>query len=74
MGWSGGTKIFDTVADELIDLNDELVTTHEVVFPLKNVYRALCDQDWDQEAESKYWEHPIIGRILGNDELHDNWN
>lgn len=81
MGWGGGTKIFDQVADDLLEADYQWHNIQEdgydefIVFkPLKNLYKVLCDLDWDNEYESKYWEHPIIGVILGNDELHDNWN
>lgn len=79
MGWGGGTEIFDQVADDLIEINYEWSgddkLEYSIVFkPLKNLYKVLSDKDWDNECESKYWDHPIIGRILGNDPLDDNWN
>ena len=74
MGWGGGTEIFDTVADELtcgkyeeggdlwaIDIEPEI--TYQI---LSSLYIELSRQDWDNEYESRYWDHPVIGRILGN--------
>lgn len=67
-----GTEIFDQVADDLIDINYEWTGYYEelmpsiVINPLKNLHQILSDLDWDNEDESKYWEHPVIGRILGN--------
>ena len=78
MGWGNGTEIFDQVAGDLMDVSYSLTRNDcdisIVVIPLKNLYKVLCDKDWDTECESEYWEHPVIGIILGNDELHDNWN
>ena len=73
MGWSGGTDVFDQVASDLLeadynwrniqkDLDDSIVIT-----PLKNLHKVLShDLDWDNEGESRYWDHPVIGLILGN--------
>jgi hypothetical protein len=69
MGWSSGAKVFDNVADSLMKAScartggtqDDLVIT-----PLVNLYKVLSDLDWDNEQESDYWEHPVIGEILGN--------
>ena len=71
MGWSGGTEIFDQVADDLVEVswNWTRETKHEeVVVPvLTNLYELLTDMDWDNACESRYWDDPVIGRILGND-------
>jgi hypothetical protein len=70
MGWSGGTEIFDTVAESLIRASSDRTGGLQhglVVTPLENLYKVLSDLDWDNECESDYWEHPIIGEILGND-------
>lgn len=38
-----------------------------VVDPLVKLYRLLgYSMDWDNEQDSKYWDDPVIGRILGN--------
>jgi hypothetical protein len=70
MGWGGGTEIFDQVADDIIDVswNWTRESKHEdVVIPLlTKLYWVLSDKDWDNECESKYWDDPVIGKILGN--------
>lgn len=76
MGWGAGTEIFDQVADDLLEADyawrniqsdyDESI----VITPLTNLYSLLRDMDWDVMDESKYWEHPVIGKILGNKELN----
>lgn len=77
MGWSSATEIFDQVADDLLEANYQFVGDIQeihptiVTTPLKNLYRVLYDSDWDTECESKYWDHPVIGIILGNDQLFE---
>ena len=69
MGWSGGTEIFDLVADELMILHIKdyrPISLLEVVNPLYPLNKKLEDMDWDNQNESKYYDHPVIGRILGN--------
>lgn len=66
MGWSRGTEIFDQVADDLIELTVWYNISEEALPVLVNLYKVLSDSDWDTEYESKYWEHPTIGKILGN--------
>jgi hypothetical protein len=79
VGWSSGHKIFDVVANCLvmdIDANDPDKTdftelAEDTLYVLKC---ALEDQDWDSHQESDYYNHPVIGHILGNefeDELED---
>ncbi len=69
MGWGGGTEIFDAVAEAISNLNisspchSEEDLLREVLCPLLEV---LEDQDWDNMQESSYYDHPIIGKILGN--------
>jgi hypothetical protein len=65
MGWGSGTKIFDTVVEELkatvgVYESDKL----NILTRLEDV---LSDLDWDCQCESEYWDDPVIGRILGND-------
>lgn len=70
MGWYGGTRVFDTVASSLVDMN---VSTpcHSYEDFLREVLDPLLveleDMDWDNHSESAYYDHPVIGRILGND-------
>jgi hypothetical protein len=65
MGWSGGTEIFDTVAEELISAN--CMSEHDRIKVLTSLEDALSHKDWDNQCESSYWDDPVIGRILGND-------
>jgi len=72
MGWSGGTEIFDCVAEDLLALEDTLDYVsgdlHDQIFSiLVKLLNTLEWQDWDNLGESKYWTHPVIGKILGND-------
>jgi hypothetical protein len=72
MGWSSGHEIFDAVANCLvidIDANDPDKTdftelAEDTLYALK---AALEDQDWDSHQDSSYYNHPTIGRILGNE-------
>ena len=72
MGWNGGTQIFDTVANELDYLRNYVsLPQHSEGDYFKAVLvPLLCtleDMDWDNHQESDYWEHPIVGAILGNE-------
>lgn len=73
MGWSSGTEIFDTVANEIVDISYNWTGEpyHEaIVTPLlTKLYEQLSYKDWDTECESEYWDDPVIGKILGNSEL-----
>lgn len=69
MGWSGGTEIFDTVADECCEVMDEElnpIIDNLCISILSKLVEVLEDKDWDNACESDYWTHPIIGEILGN--------
>ena len=69
MGWGGGTEIFDTMACELRNLSWDWVrdsTREEFMEPLEVLYQKLRKLDWDIQQESRYWDDPIIGKILGN--------
>lgn len=75
MGWSGGTDIFDAVVEELKDLSWDWVREdyHEdFMEPLKELLVVLESQDWDNQCESEYWDHPVIGKILGNPQLGED--
>ena len=70
MGWSGGAEIFDRVARDLMYIHDSVYDTdipmYQVLNVLSNLKSVLEYQDWDTQNESAYWNHPIIGKILGN--------
>lgn len=59
MGWSSATEIFDEVAKEV--LVNRAVNKKVVI---KALYKVLRDGDWDTEAESKYYNHPIVQEII----------
>ena len=72
MGWNGGTQVFDTVANELGELLNYIsLPQHSEEEYFKAVLTPLLctleDMDWDNQQESVYWEHPVVGAILGND-------
>lgn len=71
MGWSGGTDIFDNVATSLLKVQDDgydadLPNRH-IENILNNLLFELEKQDWDNHQESNYWDHPVVGKILGNE-------
>ncbi len=71
MGWSGGTEIFDCVAEELESLYNYISTPqHSEDDYYNTVLQPLMDllerKDWDAQQESDYYDHPVIGKILGN--------
>lgn len=70
MGWSGGTEIFDSVADDLMHIYNHVYDTdipmYQVLNVLENLQVILEAQDWDTPEESRYWHHAEIGEILGN--------
>jgi hypothetical protein len=71
VGWSGGTGIFDRIVESIKDI----VYLAEVSADIdpQDIYReiidALTDHDWDNACESEYWSHPVIGPLLGNEEI-----
>lgn len=71
MGWSGGTEIFDEVAwyvePYLYNENFKPFVERTLI----QLLSALRKQDWDDKCESNYWDHPIIGEILGNDNIDE---
>jgi hypothetical protein len=84
MGWCSATKHFDAVADKLVEIEKSLADSkldEEVQkglaclgrYILEEVLETLRDTleegDWDCQCESKYWNHPKIGPLLGNDEM-----
>ena len=74
MGWSGGTEIFDAVVEELKDLSYRWTRDEyhvDFMEPLKALLVVLEDKDWDNACESSYYDHPVIGEILGNPDAFD---
>lgn len=70
MGWGSGVYVFDKIAKDLLALEKEAGGdlgryTFEII--LESVRDALEEADWDTQSDSKYWDDPRIGEILGND-------
>jgi hypothetical protein len=64
MGMSKGTEIFDPVVCSMVD---QLGVGEALdLKTIKILVQSLWDLDWDTESESHFWEHPVIGKILGN--------
>lgn len=74
MGWGRGTQIFDQVVEDLLELTTEYNISGEEIPALMNLYKVLSDLDWDNECESAYWGHPVIGKILGNPFEEEDYN
>lgn len=73
MGWGGGTEIFDCVVEDLLhfEVNDSDDTAFDyIVF---NLYRQLCNQDWDNFCESKYYMDERIMISLGKLDEYKEW-
>lgn len=58
MGWCSATGIFDGVAEVIID--NEAIPEPERVKVLAGLYKALTDEDWDCQSDSRYYEHPLF--------------
>lgn len=67
MGWCSATEIFDEVCSALLDEGDK----PSVEETLKRLVIALEDGDWDCQSDSRYWDHPVVSKIMG--ERHPNW-
>lgn len=63
MGWASGTEIFDGIVDAAI--NYIPVSNQRRVF--KKIINAFEGADWDCQCESKYADHPIIGKLLNGE-------
>lgn len=70
MGWSGGTEIFDCVAEELLTLKYQCYDVDLPMYRIMNLLSALqgklVERDWDTQQESNYYDHLQIGDVLGN--------
>ena len=61
MGWSGGTRIFDAVAEELYDQSFILTSAQADILVVLG--KALQEADWDNECESSFWEDNRFKKI-----------
>jgi hypothetical protein len=67
MGWCSATRIFDPICNFVVAKSS--APKKEKIAFLKLIIRKLQEDDWDCESESDFWEHPIVGPLLGNDEV-----
>jgi len=76
MGWSGGTEIFDEVADEVLNIYSQYLDCelpmYRVLNLLSTLKSALEDNGWDTQNESNYWGDCKIGQLLGYTLEEDN--
>jgi len=70
MGWGGGTEIFDTVAESVLD-EDGMKPEIDVDELLTNLFNVLRDHDWDVVNESSYYEHPTVREVI--EEIEPDW-
>ena len=70
MGWGSGEQVFDVVAGSVLSVS--YLRKEDVVTILTKVESVLSMLDWDCQNESRYWEDPVIGKILGNRFDDDN--
>jgi hypothetical protein len=69
MGWCSGTEVFDPIAGALLgSLEGKQINVESV---LKVVIEACENGDWDCQQDSKYWDHPIVQKLMR--ELHPDW-
>ena len=64
MGWSSGTRVFDTVVGLL--LNDKLIEEK-----IEELILELEDMDWDNVCESDWYDHPLVHGVIRK--LHPSW-
>lgn len=68
MGWCSGTEIFDKVLKEVINTDLPAENKDRIVRVLID---ALEDGDWDCQADSRYYKHPIVQHAMRD--LHPDW-
>lgn len=61
MGFCSGTDIFDPVAENVLDSDLSVERQAEII---RVLIVALYDHDWDCESDSRYYDHPLVRRIL----------
>lgn len=74
MGWCSGTDIFDAVAGPLLKKLDAPTSDIDAKFIeeiLETLFEALQWNDWDCEADSDYWEHPVVQKMVRK--LYPEW-
>lgn len=68
MGWCSGTSIFDHVAKVILKSSATDEEKYETIYALAE---ALEYQGWDCQADSDYWDEPIVRRVFKV--LHPSW-
>jgi len=68
MGWCSATQIFDDVCDALLGEGENKLTKKAA---LTAIISALEDGDWDCQQDSRYWDHPLVQKIMRK--LHPEW-
>lgn len=69
MGWSGGTDIFDCVVEDLL----EAQVGADFDYIVYNLYQQLCNQDWDNFCESKYYMNERVMKALDMQDEYEEW-
>lgn len=64
MGWSNGTRVFDTVVGLL--LSDKPVEEK-----IEELILELEDMDWDNVCESDWYDYPLVHSVIRK--LHPSW-
>lgn len=64
MGWSSGTRVFDTVVGLLLSDSPTEEKIEELILELE-------DMDWDNVCESSWYDHPIVRGVIRK--LHPSW-
>lgn len=69
MGWGSGTDIFDCVVEDLLHLEVSDEVFDYVVF---NLHRQLCNQDWYNLCESKYYmDERVMEALVMMDDYYE---
>lgn len=61
MGWSSGYRIFDVVAEEILE-QDNCLTSYNKRLLIK-LGKELQNLDWDTEYDSDYYDDPRFEEI-----------
>ena len=69
MGWGGGTEIFDCVVEDLLDAQ----VGSDFDYIIHNLYRQLCNQDWDNFCESKHYMNQRVMEALDMTNEYEEW-
>jgi len=69
MGWCSATDIFDAIGKLVLPskLTDDEKST--IMGVLAN---ALEEQDWDCQSDSRYFDNPIVVKLMKK--LHPDWD